>query len=57
MKIEEIVEKFVKETGRYEYASFMNWLYMTDWNTGLNILDDHLYQNEVKKLLSKWKQQ
>lgn len=55
--MKEIVEKFVEETGQYEYAQFMQWLYDTDWDTGLDVLDDHLYQEEIKILLSLWKQQ
>lgn len=49
--MKEIVEKFVEETGQYEYAQFMQWLYGTDWETGLDVVDDHLYQEEVKLLL------
>lgn len=53
--MKEIVEKFVEETGQYTYTAFMNWLYATDWETGLDVLDDHLYQEEVKILLEIYK--
>jgi len=53
--MKEIVERFVKETDKYTYTAFMNWLYATNWDSGLDILDDHLYQEEVKLLLEMYK--
>lgn len=50
--MKEIVEKFIEETGQYDYEKFMDWLYEKQWDTGLDILDDHLYQEEVKLILS-----
>ena len=53
--MKEIVERFVEETGKFDYVSFMDWCYNKFWEVGLDVVDDHLYQEEVKLLLEIYK--